>query len=589
MKMKENKKGRRFTLGLKLNLLIVCMILLVAGGLLLISYQVQANRITQEYYRRAEEAAQNGTQLISGMIVSDFRDVVSTDEFRKVREQAARANNPEIIDEWLYHHKGALISDEEFEQILSDESLTEEQVAYSSAYYDYIQLLTALNFIKDSEEVTYAYIQIVENGQTYNFVDPKLDETTIWTIEEPLPEFAQYTSNESIPATIYKSRFGWLCTACEPIYTEDTEEAVGQLCIDIDMNVIMRERRAFLLNSIFLVVLLTIVSILISIALIRWIAVNPLRRLTEATCGFGGFDEGQKRYEMKDVIDVDIRSNDEINDLYQEIRGMQISMVKFTSDLAHYTADKARINTELGLASEIQAAMLRDTFPAFPDRSEFDLYALMDPAREVGGDFYDFFLIDENHLALIIADVSGKGVPAALYMMSSMILLRNQGKAGGTPAEILSAVNQQLTQEENIKMFVTAWMGILDLQTGHMACANAGHEYPVLGKAGGEFSLYRDKHNFVLGGLDTAEYSNYQIRLNPGDVLMVYTDGVPEASDPDQQFYGTDRLLRALNSAGGQTPEELIRTIRQDMDTFTSGAEQFDDITMLCVKYNGPA
>ena len=138
-------------------------------------------------------------------------------------------------------------------------------------------------------------------------------------------------------------------------------------------------------------------------------------------------------------------------------------------------------------------------------------------------------------------------------------------------------------------MFVTAWMGILDLQTGHMACANAGHEYPVLGKAGGEFSLYRDKHNFVLGGLDSAEYSNYQIRLNPGDVLMVYTDGVPEASDPDQQFYGTDRLLRALNSAGGQTPEELIRTIRQDMDTFTSGAEQFDDITMLCVKYNGPA
>ena len=589
MKMKENKKGRRFTLGLKLNLLIVCMILLVAGGLLLISYQVQANRITQEYYRRAEEAAQNGTQLISGMIVRDFRDVVSTDEFRKVREQAARANNPEIIDEWLYHHKGALISDEEFEQILSDESLTEEQVAYSSAYYDYIQLLTALNFIKDSEEVTYAYIQIVENGQTYNFVDPELDETTIWTIEEPLPEFAQYTSNESIPATIYKSRFGWLCTACEPIYAEDTEEAVGQLCIDIDMNVIMRERRAFLLNSIFLVVLLTIVSILISIALIRWIAVNPLRRLTEATCGFGGFDEGQKRYEMKDVIDVDIRSNDEINDLYQEIRGMQISMVKFTSDLAHYTADKARINTELGLASEIQAAMLRDTFPAFPDRSEFDLYALMDPAREVGGDFYDFFLIDENHLALIIADVSGKGVPAALYMMSSMILLRNQGKAGGTPAEILSAVNQQLTQEENIKMFVTAWMGILDLQTGHMACANAGHEYPVLGPAGGEFSLYRDKHNFVLGGLDTAEYSNYQIRLNPGDVLMVYTDGVPEASDPDQQFYGTDRLLRALNSAGGQTPEELIRTIRQDMDTFTSGAEQFDDITMLCVKYNGLA
>ncbi|MBR2996800.1 MAG: hypothetical protein IKF45_08810, partial [Lachnospiraceae bacterium] len=169
MKTKEKKEGSRFTLGLKLNLLIVCMILLVAGGLLLISYQVQANRITQEYYRRAEEAAQNGTQLISGMIVSDFRDIVSTDEFREVREQAARANNPEIIDEWLYHQKGALISEEEFEQILSDESLTEEQVAYSSAYYDYIQLLTALNFIKDSEEVTYAYIQIVENGQTYNF------------------------------------------------------------------------------------------------------------------------------------------------------------------------------------------------------------------------------------------------------------------------------------------------------------------------------------------------------------------------------------------------------------------------------------
>lgn len=587
--MKNGKTPRRFSLGLKLNLLVVCMILLVTGGLVTITYQVQARRISEEYYKKAEEAAATGASLVSGDVFQFFRELTVSDEYRKVRQQAVEAQDEKILENWLARQVGALLDEEYFEQLEKEKeegNITEEELRYASAWYDYFHLVGILELIQESEEVTYAYLQYVENGVTYNIADPEMGLLDVGTVEEPIPEFAQYKGNERIPATIYKSRFGWLCTACEPIYSDITGEAVGQLCIDIDMNVVMRERRAFLLNSLFLVLMLTIISILISIFLIRWIAVRPLQKLARATCGFQGFDEGRKRYEMKDVIDVDIRSNDEINDLYQEIRGMQTRMVKFTGDLAHYTAEKARLNTELGLASEIQTAMLKETFP---DRPEFDLFALMDPARQIGGDFYDFFLIDENHLGLIIADVSGKGVPAALYMMSSVILLRNQARSGGTPAEIFAEVNKQLCDEEDVKMFVTAWMGILDLQTGNMTCANAGHEFPVIGPAGEDFSLLRDKHNFVLGGMENAQYSNYQIRLNPGDVLLVYTDGVPEASNPDKAFYGTDRLIQALNAVQDRTPKTILKELRADVDRFVDGAEQFDDITMLCLKYNGPA
>ncbi len=247
----------------------------------------------------------------------------------------------------------------------------------------------------------------------------------------------------------------------------------------------------------------------------------------------------------------------------------------------------ASTQTELTMATEIQGAMLPSIFPAFPSRAEFDLHASMDPAKEVGGDFYDFFLIDEDHLGLIIADVSGKGIPAALFMMISKTVLQNFAKLGIGAAEILKKTNEALCAENKTEMFVTAWVGILEISSGKMTCANAGHEYPALCQDG-RFSLLKDKHGFVLGGMEGAKYREYPIQLKKGDKIFVYTDGVPEATDEAKAMFGTDRMLEALNGKADGSPRELLQAVRRAVDGFVGSAEQFDDLTMLCLKYRGP-
>ncbi len=246
----------------------------------------------------------------------------------------------------------------------------------------------------------------------------------------------------------------------------------------------------------------------------------------------------------------------------------------------------ASTQTELAMATEIQESILPSIFPAFPSREEFDLHASMDPAKEVGGDFYDFFLIDEDHLGLIIADVSGKGIPAALFMMISKTVLQNYAKLGIGPAEILQKTNEAICAENKTEMFVTAWVGILEISTGNLTCANAGHEYPAVCHKG-QFSLLKDKHGFVLGGIEGSRYREYSIPLDRGDKIFVYTDGVPEATNGEKEMFGTDRMLEALNQNASQSPVELLGSVREAVDAFVGGSEQFDDLTMLCLEYKG--
>ena len=232
--------------------------------------------------------------------------------------------------------------------------------------------------------------------------------------------------------------------------------------------------------------------------------------------------------------------------------------------------------------------MLPHVFPAFPERKEFELFANMDPAKEVGGDFFDFFLVDDDHLCITIADVSGKGIPAALFMMASKILLKNNAMTGKGPAEILTDVNAAICANNREQMFVTIWLGILEISTGRLTAANAGHEYPVLMRAGKDFELYRDKHGFVIGGMEGAEYSQYELQLNPGDKLFLYTDGVTEATDANKELFGSGRMIAVLNERKDTSPTQMLEGVRRAVDDFVKEAEQFDDLTMLCLAYKGP-
>ena len=254
--------------------------------------------------------------------------------------------------------------------------------------------------------------------------------------------------------------------------------------------------------------------------------------------------------------------------------------------------EKSVAENELRMASTIQDAMLPSTFPPYPDRHEFDIFASMSAAREVGGDFYDFFLIDDNHIALVIADVSGKGVPAALYMMVCKSLIKSQTIALGadrSTAQILCNVNEQLSENNTLNMFVTVWLGIVTISTGELTFSNAGHEYPIFKRGEEPFSVLKDKHSPPLGCMEGIKYKEHKTKLDPGDIVFLYTDGVAEATNRDNELFGLDRMLASLNdvSRGDRSAVDIDFDMRYSVDLFVKGAPQFDDLTMLTFKYYG--
>ena len=308
--------------------------------------------------------------------------------------------------------------------------------------------------------------------------------------------------------------------------------------------------------------------------------VKPLNRITKR---IAELSEGDLEFKMEDSY----RTGDEIEVLAQSFADISHKTVQYVSEVQRVTAEKERIGTELHMANQIQASMLPHVFPPFPDRPELDIYASMDPAKEVGGDFYDFFMIDDDHLCLVMADVSGKSVPAALFMMISKVILQSCAMLGQSVSEILNRTNEALCSNNQVEMFVTVWLGILEISTGKMTAANAGHEYPAIKRADGDFEIFRDKHGFVVGGMPQMKYKEYELQLNPGDKLFVYTDGVPEATNADNELFGTDRMIEALNSDHSADCQQLLLNVRRAVDGFVKDAEQFDDLTMMCLEYKG--
>lgn len=308
--------------------------------------------------------------------------------------------------------------------------------------------------------------------------------------------------------------------------------------------------------------------------------VKPLEAITNRVQSLGGDD---LRFKMED----EYRTHDEIEVLAESFSMLSGKTLEYISEVERVTAEKERIGAELSLATRIQADMLPNIYPAFPERPEFDIYASMDPAKEVGGDFYNFFLVDDDHLCVFIADVSGKGVPAALFMMASMIILSNNAQMGKSPAQILQDTNAAICANNREEMFVTVWLGILEISTGRLTAANAGHEYPAIKNPDGVFELLKDKHGFVIGGMNGMRYKEYEIQLEPGSKLFVYTDGVPEATNSEKELFGTDRMLKALNDTPDADPQQTLHNVRAAVDGFVCDAEQFDDLTMVCVEYKG--
>ncbi len=280
-----------------------------------------------------------------------------------------------------------------------------------------------------------------------------------------------------------------------------------------------------------------------------------------------------------------IKNNDEIGVLAKAVNKMEADIMDYIENLTIITAEKERIGAELSIATQIQADMLPSIFPAFPERPEFDIYATMNPAKEVGGDFYDFFMVDERHLAIVMADVSGKGVPAALFMVIGKTLIKDHTQPGRDLGEVFTEVNDLLCESNSEGLFITAFEGVLDLVSGQFTFVNAGHEIPFICKKGGSYEPYKVRAGFVLAGMEGIRYQCGSMQLSPGDRLFQYTDGVTEATDKDGKLYGMCRLGEVLGQNASLPPTELLVKIKEDIDTFVGDAPQFDDITMLCLEY----
>ena len=318
------------------------------------------------------------------------------------------------------------------------------------------------------------------------------------------------------------------------------------------------------------IIVFTILFIAIFI-LIKKLVVQNIRRINKSLSKIANGDLN---------ITVDVRDNEEFASLSNDINSTVETLKQYIEEA------KARFSKDLEIAKQIQHSSLPSVFPPYPNRKDFSIFANMYAAKEVGGDFYDFYLVDENHLAFVIADVSGKGIPGAMFMMTSKTLIKSHIESGLAVNDVFTNVNTQLCENNEAGMFVTAWMGILDLKTGIVKFANAGHNPPLIKHADGTFEYLKSKANFVLAGMDGIRYKEQEIQLEKGDKIYLYTDGVTEAHNDKNELYGEDRLLKCLNSVKDKSVDDICKEIKEDVELFVGTAEQFDDITMLCVSFN---
>ncbi|WP_408070753.1 PP2C family protein-serine/threonine phosphatase [Butyrivibrio sp. JL13D10] len=418
-----------------------------------------------------------------------------------------------------------------------------------------------------------------ENGEKILYIGDKV-------YEDPTKHpymWKTWESGESLDVVdSINNEYGYMYTFCRPMYIGG--QKLGMVCADTSVDRINGEIARSVLRQ---VIASTIVFAVVTIILYQFMSRKILKRIERLEQNIEKYSDS-KDASLAEIIKENSGDNDEIGHLSVSFADMITALDDYMLNLQKVTREKERIGAELNVATQIQADMLPRIFPPFPDRRDINIYATMTPAKEVGGDFYDFFLIDDDHLALVIADVSGKGVPAALFMVIAKTLIKNRVLMGETPGEALGNVNNQLCEGNDAELFVTVWLAIIDLQTGHICEANAGHEYPAIRRENGEYEFFKTKHAPAVATMEGLRFKENEFDLKPGESIFVYTDGVTEATDSNNELYGEERLLTALNKYKDANPSELLPVIRKDIDEFVGEAPQFDDITMLGFTYRTP-
>ena len=466
---------------------------------------------------------------------------------------------------------------------------------------EYMEMYDLFNQLKKDGDITYLSLVVPDEDSVCFYIDAMVEEmgddpanqlpygSDILYVDAANPDdpadmekyitiWERYRDNKGIDTPLVTDNdYGYNYTGVSVILDENGN-AIAEIQYILDMSEVRAYLNSFLINMLLISFAIIGITIILYIFFVRKMVTKPVGKLTAFTQEITKTGTFENQH-------IDIKTGDEIESLSRSFNFMLAELENYIANLSKVTAEKERIGAELDIAKHIQASMLPCIFPAFPERKEFDIYATMEPAKEVGGDFYDFFMVDDTHLAIVMADVSGKGVPAALFMVIGKTLIKDHTTPGRDLGKVFTEVNQLLCESNSEELFITAFEGVLDLVTGEFVYVNAGHEMPFICKAGGDFEPYKIRAGFVLAGMEGMKYRAGSTRLEPGDKIFQYTDGVTEATNLKNELYGMNRLGAILNKVKGGNPNDILPAIKKDIDEFVGDADQFDDITMLCLEY----
>jgi len=570
MSVQKKKGTRKKSLGRKL----VGTIIILSASIMLIAVALGVWQFTDSTISRYKEEAYQ----IAAVAADDFYDYEFEDYAKAIEGQIAG----DITTDSLYEI--AKTDAEYFDHL---ERL--EEIRVGMEVNDVAIIYLKPNEFENYDENDAKSMDIMPMHYIFDsYYDPALQFSygDSWSVKQKYGQSiyeAIVSGKDPSISMISKGSFGFTISAVHPVLITET----GTICsfIEIPMSTLISDVVSYVLWVIAIVLVITVAALIVAIKYTMNNVLSPIDIMADEAEAFAMSSDASKSESLavSEILPT-IKTGDELETLSDSILKMEIGINEYIDNITRITAEKERIGAELNVATQIQADMLPSIFPPFPDRNEFEIFASMDPAKEVGGDFYDFYLLDRDHLVMTIADVSGKGVPAALFMVISKTLLKNAAQQGLTPHEILERVNDQLDENNTADMFVTVWIGIMQISTGHVVAANAGHEYPTLRAAGGNYEIYKDKHGLPLGAMGGVKYKEYEFDIEDGGSLYVYTDGVAEATNSSDELYGTDRMVEALNREADANPETLLKNVKEDIDAFVKEAPQFDDITMLALR-----
>ena len=543
MSKQLNKKKYSLRKSLALNIISALITLILVFGIVMFlqGYISFSQSITDEYSETATHIGKTALTMINGNNLPEYLE--------------NEANNAE----WEQTDKQL--------KVLCNEMNASEILVSRVDSSDY-----------NSLKIIFDAVNAERTDHSYTLAGMEVTDETVGIEEKYKTIFRQlYEKREESSVLVENIDASWMpahLTALVPV-KDDAGNVSGIVSVMLEMRHLNRYRVSYLTAVAAETAGLALLTAVIAFFYTRRRYIRPVKKIIKETRRFAA--ENTKTDGVGDVGSIN-----EFVELASTVDSMEVDISNYIDNITRITAEKERADAELGVAKTIQTNAVPNIFPAFPERADFDIFASMTSAKEVGGDFYNFFLIDDDHLAIMIGDVSGKGVPAALFMMQTNILITDRARSGGTPAQILTDVNNIVCQQNKASMFVTVWLGIIELSTGRMTAASAGHDDPAVYRKGGAFEFIGGEHGLFIGAFEGIEYENFDIRLGEGDKVFIYTDGVHEAVNADKEMFTVDRMLRSLNEVGTQSPEHILEHVKSSVAEFVGDVSQFDDLTMLC-------